>query len=495
MNTKKILSSVLVLILLFINIIPVSAYNAAANEKLKRYSLQLTGTSNGVNQAASIKTSVKGSLQVTIGGEITMSGNLITGTKTLPVQLKGNFYPFVEGYYKDKMLVGEFTSINHELIIKNVRLDQKTDKKRMNLVSSQYEGKTLLTLEIMDNATQITYYLQSEVSQPIYNEIMEQSKILYKRFMEKGSKEDYNKKIISLDLGETSKKLLNEQNEIVVKGGGSVTPYEEIPLAATGSIESLATKSRLSNFTYSQLDTFIRAMKSSNTNGVSISTYSIAESFFTTTGWDNYTYSGGRPYYASNKYTHDNGNGVYYTRLTMLDVTMDNEYVSSVSYFDAYLSLMIKHGIMIEYVQGTGKARLYLDDYGLEIYNMQMSIGKLAGNYDNIFSQRNITGQVKQDNYDVSGLIGLVDELSYLVALWGVYTIDETDQFNAGPIDFGSTVSEQLARYDKVVRAISLDSNNTYIGDEGNRMRLEGTIRWKSTWSYDWGYSYSTRTF
>ena len=257
---------------------------------------------------------------------------------------------------------------------------------------------------------------------------------------------------------------------------------------------STSSKTELDDFTYTELKNFIQALKNSGSNGINISSYSVAESFFTSTGYDFTDNNTSRPFHSGAKYTHNNGNDVYYTRLTMSDIESNNNFRGS-TIFDTWLSMTYKYGIMIEYIRGTNTAKLYLDDYGLKVYDVELALSQLNGNYNNIFTNRNITGSVYDNNYDVTGLIGLIPETQYLLAFWGVFSTEGTNQFNAGTFDFGNTVSEQLVKYDEVVRGISMDSNTTYMRSESDRMRIEGEIRFQSTASWSWGYNYWVNTF
>jgi len=403
----------------------------------------------------------------------------ISGEKDTNIIFKGELYPFLEGLYKDELILGEFEA-NGGYQVSEFRISTS--------------DKTLMTFKLYDTVTSKEYSISAPVSEKKFTLINDSSRntsVVLKA--NETSRIDYLDKLVQLDLKEKSKTstVSTSTEELQTEISGLT---EKVSVVA----EKIATATKSSNtelddFSYSDLKDFIEDIKSSGNSGVNISTTGISESFFTSTGWD-HSGSWSSPMFKASKYTFNNGNGVYYTRITMMDLDVDNNFSGS-TIFDAHITSAIKYGVMIEYVDGTDTAKLYLDDYGLKVYKVEFAIGKLTGDYDNIFANREVTGQVSEDNHDITGLIGLIPHTQYFTALWGTFSTEGTNQFQAGPYDLGSTVALQLARYDDVVRTISMNSNTTYMQDENDRMRLTGEIRFDNTVSYSSGMKYWVKTY
>lgn len=428
-------------------------------------------------------------VKITMDDGYTISWVFADKTSSL-ISIEGNLYPMLEGLYEGDLLLGEFecNSTDIPYSVEYVRVEKENNDK-VTIIDEKSDDDIILSISITNTLDGKNYLLQSKLAVADYNYIWKDAMSLYElNIANKLTREEYLDKLVCLDVGQ-------------VRAESDTSGYEETitsvgnnPSIVLAPSNSRALKTSLDDFTYTELNDFINAVKNGGSSGVNISSYNISENFFTNTGWDGYSVAGWCPY-SSKKYTHNNGNGVYYTRLSMLDVIQGNDYNSGDSNFNAYLELEVKHGVMIEYVEGTNTARLYLDDYGVKIYNINMALGKLSGDYDNIFTGRTLSGNIQQSTYNITGLIGLIDELSFFVTLWSGYSNSETGQFNSGTRYFDSTVSAQLNRWNKVIREIKLESGTAYIMSEGTRINLSGDISCGSSWSYDWGYTYSSKTY
>lgn len=406
--------------------------------------------------------------------EVTIISFSVEGIKD--IKLTGDLYPFTEGLNKDKVILGEFEGVEDKYLISDFRISKL--------------NKPIISFSVRDSNLGETYLLQASISEKEYNILNQVSKnIMESTIKDSENRMDYLDKLVQLDLGE----------KLSVSSGQGIQGEQQVMINGFVSEKSIAKESTkssnvlLDDFTYTELREFIQELKSSGSSGVDISTAGISESFFTTTGWQHANEDSGTRFGAS-KYTSNNGGGVYYTRITMMDVKQGHDYDGS-TIFDTYLSMTIKYGVMIEYVQGTNTAKLYLDNYGLKVYNVELAISELRGNTNNIFTNRNITGQVYTNNYDITGLIGLIPHTQYLTAFWGVFSTEGTNQFMAGKYDFGDTVNEQIDTYGKVVRGISMNSNTTYMRNEIDRMRIEGEIRFSRTCTWGSNYKYWVSTF
>jgi hypothetical protein len=405
--------------------------------------------------------------------------------------VKGTLYPFTEGLKNGKLILGEFAKID-EFVINDFRVAHNSENLGIEVIDKVASNKPLISVELITNNGD-TVSIQSNISNSDFNRLFNSLKTTAKLY-EKDEKlrEKYLDKLVQLDTG------FNDIVTLDMEYVGEDSIERELEGESDTAMFSVAamssSKTQLSDFSYTELKNFIVDLKNSGSSGINISNYGIAESLFTTTGYNFGDNNSSRPFHSAAKYTSNNGGGVYYTRLTMSDIEFNNNFSGS-TIFDAWLSMTVKYGVMIEYVQGTNTAKLYLDDYGLKIKDVELAISKLTGNTNNIFINRKITGRVSDNNYDISGLIGLIPETEYLLAFWGVFSVEGTNQFNEGPFDFGNTVSEQLTKYNKVVRGISMDSNSSYMRSESDRMRIEGTIKFSTTCSYNWGYKYTVSTF
>lgn len=432
---------------------------------------------------------LSGNVTINQGEDTVINSEVVDGTQKVVIELRGHFYPFTNGYYKDNTMVGEFTTLDKNFEVISVRIDKNASNKKMNVVSTFNDGSTLLTVKVKNIATNENYLLQSNLNNQEYKKMLNQSKRNHDKYMNVAKDErEYMDKIAKLDLGKSvmTQSSHSEQVEKVETSDKVASQAPAMTMMVTG------TKTSIGNFSYAELNRFITDLKNSGYNGININNYNISESFFTRLGWDDSCNTSTLPFYTADKYTSVDTNNIYYTRLSMIDVIHTNTWTTNTT--NAYLEFQYKSGVMIEYIPGSGRAKLYLDNYGLK-YSTKMCLTKLNGNTNNIFINRSLYGNIASNSYNITGLIALIPQMQYITALWDAFTTSETGRFNSGVESFGSTPSEQISRWGKVVRGICLDAGSEYIYTTPQRFGLSGAIKWSYSASYTWYYNWTCWTY
>lgn len=399
-------------------------------------------------------------------GSRTIDINPVSSSNLPSVTLTGEFYPFPNGVYEGSVVIGNFESS-----------DNNTEVVQVRLSATPTEELPALDITVKNKQTGNEARTYGQIPVEEFSEIYAEAMNNYNRFLQENENDlkAYKDFLVSLALG--------EEFSTPVESDAFETEVLDLELSST--LSTRASKSALSDYTYTQLKNFMTALKNNNT--ITLSSYNISQDFLTNTGFD---HVGDADYYAASKYTYDGGGGVYYTRLTLADLIAGTRTSSQEIYYQMQYSL----GIMIEYIEGTTFARLYLDDYGLEFKNVHLKIDTLGPSTNNIFVSWEMSGSVTNSSYNVVALIALVDELSVIATAWDAYELYRTGAFDGGVVYFDDTIEEQVNRWGKVIRGIAFDSDNVYMDCEGQRMTLTGGYSINGTPTYSIGFKYTAST-
>ncbi len=452
---KRILLSFLTLVL-FTSLINV-AYASNEDIFVNDYTIVVNNDSKGI---------IKNNILSYNGDNKCKISFAINGEKST---LEGNLYPFMEGLYKGKLIVGEFSN----------------KKYRVDNFEIELKNKPEITYDIVDLKSNEKYRISSYLSEKDFINLYESQAKIYEELYKKNDYRDkYIDKIIKLHLNEKPTQSSAQFNNEVLNN-------DTLDNQLTARNHITSSRSQLPSFSYYKYKRFFEKLKDSDYAGVDIESLGIPESFLTSNGWGHYNDTSSECKFAISKYTFDNGADVYYTRLTMLDIIQGKKYGAN----QLFLQLGIKYGVMIEYAKGSNRAKLYVDDHGLKLKNVELAITKLRNNQNAIFTDRTVSGEVNNLSFDARGLIALIPYGEYLSTIWSAFTLEKTNIFESGIRSFGNTISEQEARYGKIVRGIAMDSRSTYIYHEDNFMRIEGTYNYYSNLKYNWAYKYWAYTF
>ncbi len=181
-----------------------------------------------------------------------------------------------------------------------------------------------------------------------------------------------------------------------------------------------------------------------------------------------------------------------HTRLTLANVLKSNNSASR----EVTYQIQYNWGVMIEYIEGTNFARLYLDDYGLKFKNISLGIGIQNQSANNFFVSLEASGRATTYSINLAPVIALVDDLTNLVAIWSTVKVNRTGVLNSGTRLYGNTIDEQERRWGKscVVRRIEFNSEHSYMDTEGQLMTITGgySANGTPTFSYEIDYTAST---
>lgn len=418
--------------------------------------------------------------------EITLSTNAVRSASTNEVEISveptsktndssfdlvGKFYPFPDGIYENDVIIGSFEAQTDTVSVQSVKISKSQ-------VGGYLRADTpTLAVEIQNIDSGETYTTYGKVTEEKFSEMHALAMQNYYEFLKENDNNDHAYKdfFVVLALGEEFSTPI--EGEVV---DSNLLAENEI----NSTKSTLASKTSLGDFSYTQLKNMLRALRSNNQ--ISLSAYGISPSFFTETGFDE---AGNASEFTATKYTYDNGGGIYYTRLTMADLKLDSSVANTLMY-----SIFYSFGVMIEYVEGTSTAKLYLDDYGLIFKNVQLEMD-LTGNTSNIFTSFRLDGTVNNSQHDVTGLVARVPEFSFVTTAWNAFVTEKTGKFGGGDILLGNTVNEQLHRWNMVIRGIAFDSEKVYIAYREDRMILSGRYNTGGTLRYNYDYRYTPATW
>lgn len=505
---KKLVCSFLILTIVLLS--SLNMFTASAVQPEYDYFFDATGSmypgDTIINKQDVLPENLIGKIQIDSNNLIRISANAAdqnVGFKDLT--LKGHFYLFDSGYKKDKAILGDFTIDNQDFSVIKVRIDKDIEESQLPVVSKNNKANCVITVAIKNNSTNQNYYLQSAISNKEFNEILNKAKKFQsKQFVNSLSKGKYNDKLVELDLGKidsSPSQVAPDINQVtttnVKKSKNSPIISDEIQSLSQYALTATTTKAVLSDFSYSDITSLITKLKESS-SGINVEDYGISTSFFTSTGYQHSNQTSPVVFMAA-KYTHQSLDGFYYTRLTLCPINQGGYALSNSGNFgnwETYLQMEYYKGIMICYNPNTKVASLYLDNYGLYVYDVQLAFSNLRGNTDNVFTRTKISGVVTKNNYDFKNLLALIDPTDFIVSFWSCFSNETTGYFNGGWYYHGSTAEEQVTLYDKVVRGIEMDSNKSYMINEGDRMVLTGVIRWYlyDSCNYNYGWKYWVRT-
>lgn len=390
--------------------------------------------------------------------------------------LVGKLYPFTEGMYAEKKLVGEYeiTSRNGSVDVEKVKFDK-------------LEAGTAVSIRLTDNEIDKSYIVTGLIDDNDFSTLYRIGLQNKTQFLQERDNEnadtDYKDKIVWLDLGDAA-----FPDEVGYAQGGPVTynsgmDFDSLNKEEPQNTSGRANKTTLDDFSYSQINNMIRGIRAGS---LSLSGYGISPDFFTETGYQ-HTYADN---FCASKYTHTTGDGIYYTRLSVL--TIINGWKPE--FQQIHQQMAVESGIMIVYASGSNTATLYQDNYGLKIKNVGMKIDNLRGNVNNIFVYSRISGIVSDDSINIPILIGLVPKAKFFTTVWNAFKTHSTSTFSGATKHFDGTVAEQSSRYSgEVIRGIALDSKDVYMLYQGQHMLLEGGINLVGTayWDYEWKYTAS----
>lgn len=383
------------------------------------------------------------------------------------MRLQGEFYAFPDGAYKDSMIIGNFESPDNDIEVVQVRLSAVSKEKL-----------PVLDITVKDGQAGDVARTYGSISTEEFSELYAEAVNNSNSYLQKNENDlrAYKDFLVNLALGKEFCKSVESE----------AVEAENVQLTSDpNELTTRALKSSLNDFSYTDLKDFIDELKKNNT--ISLSAYSLSQSFFTNTGFEHVKDS---DQYVASKYTHDNGGGVYYTRITLADLINGRILENKEIYYQMQYSM----GVMIEYVEGTNFARLYLDNYGLDFKDVHLKIDKLGPSTNNIFIWWEMSGSVTNSNLNVVTLIGLVPKLSIASTMWSALEIYRTGPFDGGVVYFGETITEQVNRWGKVIRGIAFDSDNVYMESEGQMMTIRGGYSASGTPTYAIDCKYTART-
>lgn len=455
---KNILCLILVMVLSLNMSLPAVAANVTLGGKT-----EITGYSEDEMAIPNSKIVLSNTMGGSSNSSLSISIESLSRNSISDVEIEGNFYPFPSGAYAGKVIVGQFTSSNNDLDVQTVKLS-----------AIDNENNPVLDIKIKDKLSDNIYSTSGQITQEKYDEIYASAMNNYNQFLQENDYDTmaYKDFLVSIALGDDFATPITSEAD------------ESSSLEAS-VLSQQSTMSSLSDIPYVDLKSFVRALKNNNT--IFLSSYDISPEFLTTTGFDHVV---DKELYAASKYTHVDPNGIYYTRLTIADLI---EGVDT-SNKEIHYQIQYTYGVMIEYVDGAPTATLYLDNYGLKFKNVCLKIDKLGNSTSNFFKSWEMSGSVSNSSLDVVTLIGLVPKLSIIATAWSAFQVYHTESFNGGIVYFDDTIDKQIERWGKVIRGIAFDSDDVYIGLEGQRMTLRGGYNAVGTLSYEYGCKYTAST-
>ena len=418
-----------------------------------------------------------------VENEFLIDLKLPTDNKYVQISLFGDLYAFTTGHYAGKRLVGEFHTASSDITVDKVRFDMELPPGLDEEVVRPNKNDGVITIVLTDNIAIKQYMIQGVISSNEFSTIndLAVASIGDITLRDNISKDEYEEKMITLDLG-----VIPESK------GNTITINSNDAPAQSG--ENRASKTSLSDFTYTQLNNFLTDAINSNGDRIYLSTYGIDSSFFSDLGWDNYDSSTGTMFSASKHVYQDASETGYYIGITMCDVILTDTYLSSGTN-EASLSLRAKHRVILELLPGANYVQVFSTNAGPSYTDIVLTIGDIRGNTRNIFTESEASGKVNQISVDVITLISLIDELSFIGTLNSIFQVAETSDLNSGPVMFDDTVEAQIDRWGNVVRSIRLDGGSARISAGDQRLMLTGKYSYGNSCYYDWQYSYTSVSF
>ncbi len=394
------------------------------------------------------------------------------------ITLAGNLYLLNSGAYAGLILGGNFEA--------NKNIDLITVKVEQGLAATSHyaSSEPVVCIKYADDLNNISY-IYANITDSQYLTLKSIAEANTIRYQQSHNSSDYSNMIASLCFP-LDAAISHQSPEIELSINDSLAAFngytEEVALSST--ITSF------SGFGYNSLANFISNIKTEGTTsfsdlGVSASTFSQSYAIRTNTisdavGW-------------ASAYDAQEYDGYRYVVLNIMDfiltqnISLDTESVSA--------QLSIKDYVYFEYNVYTGEIR-YLTDMGLKVKNVNIGISKLYGNYQDVFKTVERNGIVRSPEVSVSSLIGLIPKLSLLSTLCSSYTVATTGYFGSGEYDIGNSYDEQVIRYNnQVCRAISLNSNNSYIQYIGDYMHLSGIVVTSGSGTYRCSLSFTVDGF
>ncbi len=388
-------------------------------------------------------------------------------TKSKEFSFSGKIYPFMEGLYEGKVIVGEFFDPEKDYEISNFKIELKE--------------KPVLSYSVYDIEENVSRDIEGQISIGDFKELYDKSVKEYSDFYKDSEyRMKYLDKIVHLHL------QIKDDFSAPTEGVFDSDKLASIDVDESKSF-ARSLKTDLDDFSYSELRNFILTLKSSGTSGVYISTHGIDEAFFTTEGTQ-FQHSWSTPSFLAAKKTVKGLNHICYTKISMMD--LQRGYSPIYGGINIFMRLDLKYGVMIEYVEGSGIARLYLDNNGLKLYRVKLAITKLRNSLSAIFKNRVLSADITAHHHDVTGLVAMVPYGQYVAGVWNFFSVMGTDQFVYSCYDFGDSVSEQLERYGEIVKGISMNTHSTIMFNEGDYVRISGDTKHSGLLWWTTAYSY-----
>lgn len=420
-------------------------------------------------------------VKINISDKITISGALNYEEEVYSVDFDGDVYPFDNGIHKNNLVLGEFNSSSNRFKVINFKCFGSTRNEYLLYNNKVMENKSSISLALEDINNGKKLYLQCEIENTLFDELLTvANESLSSLNMEEDSKVNKLLTLYQFSKAETasSKNIANNSSKEDVVEGPVIKDSKDGYPAIYGAPA----------LSYTTMKRFVDALNAYGS--VKLADYGIPTSFFTTTGWGHY-HSKSPDVYSYSNYSSKNGAYQYLAQFALLQgVANSSTTGSEVSYG---LQLSLYDGMIVEYDTALGTVKVLFYGLPLTLSNVQLGISKLAGNYNNIFIERDVNGSMNNKNYSaIKGLIGLALSNQYMSTFWDFATIEiQSDAIYGYKSIFRNTVNGQITYYGKLIRAIYADTSSAFMNSAGHYFLLDGKFIFNSTWTVEWNYKYT----